>query len=108
MAFSLSLRDCNRPTVCELCPALPVLLVVDEAEHEQPLLDEPLPAGVLCLQVPVVVVGHDHAVQVEGQLDDVAVVIAHHPLAVDAARRRVDQDLFLLQLVQDVLVCRER
>lgn len=97
----------NRTTDWWLFPALPVLLVVDEAEHEQPLLDEPLPSGVLRLQVPIVVVGHDHPVRLEGHLDDVTVVVANDPFAVDGARRRVDQDLLLLQLVQDVLVCRD-
>lgn len=39
-----------------------VLLVIGEAVHQQPLLDELLPLGTLRLQVTVVVVGHDDAV----------------------------------------------
>lgn len=80
------------------------LHIVGERVHEQPLLDELPPLGILLLQVAVVVVGHDDAVRADGQLDDVAVVVTHHPLAVDAARGRVHQDAPALQLVQYVLV----
>lgn len=82
-----------------------VLLVVSEGIHQQPLLYELLPLGVLRLQVTVVVVGHDDAVGVEGQLDDVPVVVTHHPLPLHAAGRRVHQDLSPLQLMEDVLIC---
>lgn len=84
------------------CPAH--LHIVGERVHEQPFLDELLPLGILQLQVAVVIVGHDDAVRVVGQLDDVAVVVTHHSLAVDAARGRVHQDVPALQLIQYVLV----
>lgn len=60
-------------------------LVIDEGVHEQPLLDEALPLGFLCLKVPVHVVGHDDAVRLVGQLDDEAVVVTNHPLTCHAA-----------------------
>lgn len=80
------------------------LLVVSEGVHQQPLLYELFPLGILGLQVTVVVVGHDDAVRVEGQLDDVPVIVAHHPLTVNAAGRRVHQDLPPLQLMEYMLV----
>ena len=80
------------------------LLIVDEGVHEQALLDALPPFGPLRLQVLVGVVGHDHGAQLVRQLHDEAVVVAHHPLPPDAARRREHQDLPLLQLRQDVLV----
>lgn len=79
--------------------------VVSEGVHQQPLLDEPLPLWLLGLQVAVVVIGDDDAVGAEGQLDDVAVVVADHPLAIDAARWCEDQDISPFQLIEDVLVC---
>lgn len=97
----------SRHTVVPAANVRSALLVVGKGVHQQPLLDELLPLGVLSLQVSVVVVGHDNAVRVDGQLDDVAVVVAHHPLPVDGAGRRVHQDLSPLQLVEDVLVCQE-
>lgn len=81
-----------------------VLLVIGECVHQQPLLYELLPLGILCLQVAVVVIGHYDAVWVEGQLDDVPVVVAHHPLAVYAARWCVYQDLPPLQLMENMLI----
>lgn len=80
------------------------LLVVSERVHQQPLLYELLPLGVLRLQVTVVVVGHDDTVGVDGQLDDVAVIVAHHPLPVHTAGWRVHQDLSPLQLVENMLI----
>lgn len=80
------------------------LHVIGKCVHQQPVLDELLPLGLLHLQVAVVVVGHDDAVRVVSQLDYVAVVIAHDPFAINTARRRVHQDVPLLQLPEDVLV----
>lgn len=83
------------------------LLVVDEGVHEQPLLDEAAPLGLVALQVAVKVVGHDDAVRLEGVLHDEAVVVADNAFPCDAAGRREHQDLLLLQLPQDVLICSE-
>lgn len=101
--FLLCTRPCMLPGCGDL--VLPsVLLVISECIHQQPLLYELLPLGVLHLQVTVVVVGHNDAVRVEGQLDNVAVIIAHHPLTVHAAGRRVHKDLLPLQLVENMLI----
>lgn len=79
-------------------------LVVYKGVHEQPLLDEALPLRLLPLEVAVHVVGHDHTVRLVGQLDDEPVVVADHAFAGDAARRRENQDLLLLQVPQDMLI----
>lgn len=80
------------------------LLVIGKGVHQQPFLDELLPLRVLRLQVSVVVVGHDDPICVEGQLDDVAIIVAHHPLPVNETWRRVHQDLPPLQLMENMLV----
>lgn len=72
------------------------LVVIDKRIHEQPLVDELLPLGLLVSQVSVVIVGDDDAVRLVGQLDDEAVVIANHSPTLDTPRRSEDQDLFLL------------
>lgn len=79
-------------------------LVVDEGIHEQPLLDEALPLGLLSLQVPVHVVGDHDAVGLEGMLDNEAVVVADDALSSDAAGGSEHQDLLPLQVSQDVLI----
>lgn len=81
------------------------LHVIGERVHEQPLLDELLPLGVFHLQVTVIIIGHYDAVRVVGQLDDVAIIVTYHALAVNAARGRVHQDVPALQIIQYVLVC---
>lgn len=81
-----------------------VLLVIDEAVHQQPLLYELLPLGILRLQVAIVVVGHDDTVWIAGQLDDVSVIVAHHPLTLYTAGWCVHQDLPPLQLVENMLI----
>lgn len=80
------------------------LLVIHKGVHEQPLLDAFLPLGPFPLEVPVRVVGDDHAVQLVRQLDDEAVVVADHPLAPDSTWRSKDHDLTFFQLRQDVLI----
>lgn len=80
-------------------------LVVDEGVHEQPLVDEALPLWFLCLKISVHVIGHDDAVRLVGQLDNEAVVIANHPFTRHAAWRCEHQNLLLLQVSQDVLIC---
>ena len=79
-------------------------LVVDEEVHEQALLDEAPPLGVLSLEVAVRVVGHDDARRLVRQLDDEAVVVADHAPALHASRRCEHQQLLLLQPPQDLLV----
>lgn len=78
--------------------------VVDKGEHEQPLLNEPLPLGVLALQVTVVVIGDDDAIPLVGHLHDVAVVVADHALAIHLARRGVHEHRLALQLLQHMLL----
>lgn len=92
-------------------PALPCqdpqghrIPIINEGEHEQPLLDEPLPLGVLALQVAVVVIGDDDTVLLVGHLHDIAVIVADHPLAVHLAGRGVHQHLLPLQLLQHMLL----
>lgn len=82
------------------------LLVIGKRVHQEPLLNELFPLGVLRLQVSVVVVGHDDSVWLHRQLDDVSVIVTHHPLAVHTAGRRVHQDLPPLQFMEDMLICR--
>lgn len=73
-----------------------VLLVVDES----------FPVGVLVPQVPVVVVGHDHGVVVQGRLEDEPVVVGQHELVLDEPRRRVGQVAFLLEFVENLRIQR--
>lgn len=81
------------------------LLVIDKRVHQQPLIDELLPLGFLVGQVPVVVIGHDDPVRLESQLHDEPVVVAHHSPSLHSPRRREHQDLLLLKLAQDLLIC---
>lgn len=83
------------------------LLVVDKGIHEQTLIYELLPLGLLVGQVPVVVVRDDDAVRLIRQLDDEAVVIADHAAALDAPRWSEDEGFFLLEATQNVLICKE-
>ena len=78
--------------------------VVDERVHEDALLHDPPELRAFLGEVPVVVVADDDAVGVGGQPEDIAIVVAHHALAADEARRREHQQAVPLQLVQDVLL----
>lgn len=80
-------------------------LVVDEGIHEQPLLDEALPLGLLSLQVSIHVVGDHDAVGLKGMLDDEAVIIADDTLACNPAGWSEHQNLLPLQVSQNVLIC---
>lgn len=53
-------------SVCGDLKLTSALLVVNEAVHEQPFFYELFPLRILGLQVPVVVIGHNDAVGVEG------------------------------------------
>ena len=57
--------------------------VVDEAVHEDALLDDFAELRALLGEVPVVVVADDDAVELGRQPQDVAVVVAYHALTAD-------------------------
>lgn len=78
--------------------------VVHEAVHQDPLFDHLTELGALLAEVSVVVVAHHDAVHFGGQPQDVAVIVADHPLAADETRRGEHEQSFFLQFGQDVLV----
>lgn len=75
------------------------LLVIHKRIHQQPLLYEFLPFWFFVLKVPIIVVGHDDAIGVVGQLHNKAVVIADHPPPLNSPRRSENKNLLLLQFV---------
>lgn len=89
-------------------PASVSILVIDEAVHQEPFLNELLPLWFLVLQVPVVVVGDDDAVRITGQLDNETVIITNNTSALNTTRWGEDQDLLFFQLPQDLLIYKQR
>lgn len=61
--------------------------VIHKGVHKQPLLDAFLPLRFFSLEVPVGVIRYDYAIRLIRQLDDEAVIIAHHSLTSNMARR---------------------
>ena len=79
--------------------------IVGKRVHQLPLLHHLLVGCLLAHQVPVVVVGHDDALILAGQVEDEAVVVAHDSTTGHVPGRSQDQDSLLFQLEQDALVC---
>ena len=84
------------------------LPVIDKGVHEQPLIHDGAIFLVLVEQVPVIVVGHHNPACLCCQLEDKAVIVAHHPPPFDPAGWREDNDSLLLEFYQKVLICKER
>ena len=85
------------------CRHLPV---VDERVHEDLLLDDLLELWLLVDEVAVVVVAHHDCVRLRRQVQDELVVVADDAPPAHLPRRRERQQPLLLQLRQQVLICR--
>ena len=87
----------------QICTTLPV---VDEGVHENLLLDDLLELWLLVDEVAVVVVADHDGVRLRRQVQDELVVVADDAPPAHLPRRRERQQPLLLQLRQQVLICR--
>jgi hypothetical protein len=79
--------------------------IIHERVHQNALFDDFLKLIALLQQIAIVVVRHDNAIVLDGELQDVAVVVAHHALSIrETSRGSVHEDALLLQFVEDLLV----